>query len=76
MAWWMLPPLVGAILALAGLYLTIVASIFVMMIRELAVFATGLPLPRDVDYISRQRKGNNPHGRCERRSTTRGLSER
>ena len=46
----MLPPLVGVIHTLAWLRLTIVASIFVTVICELAVFATGLPpLPRDVD---------------------------
>jgi hypothetical protein len=57
----MLPPLVGVIHTLAGLHLTIVASIFVTMICELAVFATGpLPLPGDADYISLTTKGEQP----------------
>ncbi len=30
------------------------------MVRELAVFATGLPLSRDVDYISLTTKGEQP----------------
>jgi hypothetical protein len=56
----MLPPLVGVIHTLAWLCLTLVTSNFVTMVRELAVFATGLPLSRDVDYISLTTKGEQP----------------
>jgi hypothetical protein len=63
---------------LAWLHLTIVASIFVTVICELAVFATGLPpLPRDVDlHQPDNERGTTPMGDVGGVQPTRGPSER